>query len=139
MHHVHHDADQHPFNGPYGQKNAPSLRPGRHVHLLHLHHHLLPHQGNDRLDVLSVGGVHAVLRKVLRRGAWQHPVDDHRRAVLPGPQARRHEHRRAGQLDRQLRRRYRLPQHEGEYFTVQYACFYYFQLFNLHIGDSINP
>lgn len=40
--------------------------------------------GNDRLDELSIGGVHAQFRGILRRGPRLHSVADHRRAVLAG-------------------------------------------------------
>lgn len=55
--------------------------------------------GNDRLDELPVGGVHAQLRCVLRGGARVHPVADHGRAVLAGAAPQRDGHRGIGQLD----------------------------------------
>jgi len=41
--------------------------------------------GNDRLDVLHLGCVDPVLRRVLRRGARIYTLDDHGGAVLARP------------------------------------------------------
>lgn len=71
--------------------------------------------GDDRLDVLPVGGLDPQLRDVLRRRPGLDTLDDNRRAVLAGAPASRHVHRRARQLDGQLSRGHRLPQHEGEW------------------------
>ena len=70
--------------------------------------------GNDRLDVVPVGRLDSELRRVLRGGAGLDTLDDHGRAVLPGPKARRHVHRSPRQLDGQLPRRNLLPEYEGQ-------------------------
>lgn len=70
--------------------------------------------GDDRLDVIPVGSVYTQLRGVLRAGPWVHPVDDHRRALLPGPSASRHVDSRSRQLVGKLPRRYRFSDDEGE-------------------------
>ena len=54
--------------------------------------------GAGVLDLVALRGLHAVLRRVLRGGARLHPLDDHRRALLPGPEARGHVRGRAYQL-----------------------------------------
>lgn len=69
--------------------------------------------GNDRLDVLSIGGGHPRLCGILRCGTRIDTLDDHRRALLPGTPAQRHGHCRFGQLDGQLCGRHWFPQHEG--------------------------
>lgn len=55
--------------------------------------------GNDWLDVLSVGRLDALFRRIFRRGPRLHPVDDHGRTVLARPQTCGHVHRGPRQLD----------------------------------------
>jgi len=59
--------------------------------------------GNDRLDVISLGGGHARLCGILRRGTWIHTLDDHSGAILSRTTAQCHGHCGAGQLDGQFR------------------------------------
>lgn len=74
--------------------------------------------GNDRLDVLPVGGVNAGVRGVLRRRAGLDSVDDYCRAVQPGAAAERDGDRGAGQLDGELRCWNWFPKFKGEYWVV---------------------
>lgn len=69
--------------------------------------------GNDRLDVLPLGGGHPWLCGLLRRRPWLHTVDDNGGTVLAGSPAQCHGHCGAGQLDGQLCGWHWIPQHEG--------------------------
>lgn len=77
--------------------------------------------GNDRLDVLPVGGVYAGVRGVLRRRAGLDSVDDYCRAVQPGAAAERDGDRGAGQLDGELRCWNWFPKFKGEYYIPDYV------------------
>lgn len=74
--------------------------------------------GNDRLDVLPLGGVDVKFRCVLRRRTGLDPLDDNGRAVLARATSGRHVHRGARQLDGQFSRRNRFSKHEGEFCFI---------------------
>lgn len=63
---------------------------------------------------MALRGVDALLRGLLRRRPRLHPLDDHGRVVLAGPQAGRNVRGRTHQLVRQLHRGDRLPNHAGD-------------------------
>lgn len=69
--------------------------------------------GNDRLDVVSVGGVHARLCCILCCWTRLHTVDDYGGIVLARTQTQRDGDRCTSQLDGELCSRHWLPQYEG--------------------------
>ena len=86
----------------------------------------IPCAGACLLDLVALRRLHSLLCRLLRRRAWLDPLDDHCRAVLPGPQVCPHHLTDASpaqaggyvggrphQLVCKLSGGYRLPNHAG--------------------------
>ena len=75
------------------------------------------------MDLVALRRLHSLLRRVLRRGPWVHPLDDHRGAVLAGSAAGRHVGGGPHQLVCKLPRGDWLPNYAGwhlRWFSIKF-------------------